>query len=143
MVRSVQKKIAAENEPAGLRSLPPDRPTELNEWRKQVTEQLQSTLDLHSQLSAFLENVRLLLRIDGISYLHEEEAINLQLGRQASHSCGYRLIARDELVGELIFRRERKFAERELALLEVTLAVLVNPLRKALKYRHAVAETMV
>ena len=52
------------------------------------------------------------------------------------NSCGYRLLATNEYLGEITFKRNRRFSERELALIESVIPALMKPLRVSLKTRE-------
>src|SRR5690606_5276548 len=65
-----------------------------------------------------------------------------ELGERASHSASYRLSHEGEYLGELIFRRQKRFSEQELAQLESLLASLLYPLRNALLYRSALQSAL-
>lgn len=106
--------------------------------RLSLAERLQESLDLTELLSLLLEQINTSIRIDGLHYHHELLDLDVQIERQASHSCGYRLLTRQDHLGELIFKRSRKFSERELALIESILSLLLNPLRNALAFRSVV-----
>jgi len=71
--------------------------------------------------------------LDGLHYHHEALDVDIRVGKQSSHSCGYRLLCTDEYLGEIIFKRNRKFTERELQLIESLIPALVTPLRNSLR----------
>ena len=146
MSTPVQHKASAGDKAPTLRCVKPAEPAlpdaaglmPFNSWRMETIEQLQSTLILRSQLCLFLDQMEKIVAIDGIHYRNEEEGVDLEINRQSSHSCGYRLITDTGYVGELVFTREEMFSESELTALETSLSLLLNPLRNALRYRRAV-----
>lgn len=111
--------------------------------KMQLTEALQSSLEIHTLLGLFLERVSTVVRLDGIAYINEDANIRASIAKQATHSCGYRLITNEDNLGEIIFKRGRKFTEKELSILETLLAPLIHPLRNALRYHAAVRAAFV
>lgn len=107
--------------------------------RVQLADILQSSLELDIVLNLFLENVSSAVKLDGIHYSNEAQGISRSIAKQSSHSCGYRLITSEDKLGEITFKRSRKFNEKELAILESLLVPLINPLRNALRYSDAVS----
>ena len=106
--------------------------------KMQLTEALQASIDLNALLNIFLEKVSAVVRLDGILYINEDAGVTESVAKQATHSCGYRLITNEDNLGEIIFKRGRKFTEKELSVLETLLSPLIHPLRNALRYKAAV-----
>lgn len=104
----------------------------------QLNEVLQTSLDLNTLLKLFLEKVSTVVRLDGIHYLNEDLGIEASIAKQSTHSCGYRLITNEDKLGEVIFKRSKKFTEKELSILETLLSTLIFPLRNALRFSMAV-----
>lgn len=100
---------------------------------------LQSTLDLKNLLKYFLENIRESLIIDGMYYHEEERGTKIRLGKQSTHSCGYRLTNAGIECGEIIFKRDTRFSEIELQKIENNILLLLAPISNAIKYSDAVA----
>lgn len=111
--------------------------------KMQLTEVLQSTLEIHTLLNLFLERVSTVVRLDGILYVNEEADVSASIAKQATHSCGYRLITNEDNLGEIVFKRGKKFTEKELSILETLLSPLIHPLRNALRYEAAVRAAFV
>lgn len=99
---------------------------------------LQSTLDLETLLKYFLESLRAEIPIGGLSYDDEERSINIKIGKQSSHSCGYRLTTHSVECGEIVFKRESRFSEAELQAIEESIVLLLAPISNAIKYSDAV-----
>ena len=103
----------------------------------QILQHLQTTLDLEQMLQMFANAVSDTVAMDGIFYEFPELAISFPYGRQSRHSCSYRLSVEDQALGQLVFRRGRKFSEEEMGRLEELLCSLVYPLRNAVLYQRA------
>ena len=125
----------------GSRGLPL-RPASLAELRQQLSLQLQTSLDAERILSLFFREVQRLVPLNSLAFVHPAHDLRLELGERAPHSAGYRLSHMGEYLGELIFRRQRRFADDELAQLESLLACLLFPLRNALLYRNALQSAL-
>tara|TARA_R100001377_G_C3192619_1_gene111236 strand:- start:228 stop:1139 length:912 start_codon:yes stop_codon:yes gene_type:complete len=108
-----------------------------HDLKMQLTEVLQTSLDLNVLLSIFLERVSTVVRLDGIHYINDEANVTAAIAKQASHSCGYRLITNEDNLGEIVFKRGKKFTEKELSILETLLSPLIHPLRNALRFSAA------
>ena len=106
--------------------------------RMRLSEALQSSLDLNTLLSVYLENVSTAVKLDGIHYSNEDLGVAASIAKQSTHSCGYRLITSEDRLGEIVFKRSKKFTEKELGILESLLSPLICPLRNSLKYTTAV-----
>ena len=99
---------------------------------------LQTTLDINRLMKLFADELSIQLPFDGLSYRNASREIDISFGKEAKHSCAYRLIVGEENFGELTLSRRRKFPERETSLIEHLLCGLVYPLRNALTYLDAV-----
>ncbi|MDX1490477.1 MAG: GGDEF domain-containing protein [Pseudohongiellaceae bacterium] len=141
MVVSVQNSQALRNSTTKLKSIEKasERVKTPANLRMQLSEALQSSLELDTLLKLFMENVNTAVKLDGIQYFNEPQGIDKAIAKQASHSCGYRLITSEDKLGEIVFKRSRKFSEKELGILESLLGALINPLRNALQYSNAVS----
>lgn len=102
-----------------------------------ILEQLQTTLDLEQLLLLLQEQVNHHLAIEGLEFHSESLQEPAVTGLKATHSCGYRLVNGSAHLGELVFRRNRKFRERELVLLESMIPLFFGPLNNALSFRAA------
>ena len=104
--------------------------------------QLQTSLDT-GRLTAIIRNqINRLVPVDALVYVNEEESLRLTQGTPATHSCGYRLVTRDEYLGELIFQRNHSFSDRELQGIESLLPLVLAPLRNSLQFRRAVQASL-
>ena len=108
--------------------------------RLELMSALQSTLDLKTQLKLFLEKLRGKLKIDGLSFVDETRDLRLKIGKQSTHSCGYRLTHEGMQCGEISFRRSTRFTEEDLQIIEESMLILLVPVSNALKYTDAVSK---
>jgi hypothetical protein len=106
------------------------------ELRRLLTENLGGTLELSALQQRLLNSMTRGVALDGLHYHHEALDVDIRIGKQSSHSCGYRLLCTDEYLGEIVFKRNRKFTERELQLIEALIPALVNPLRNSLRSKQ-------
>jgi len=118
------------------------QPISLTELHRQLTLQLQTSLEVERILDLFFREVQRLVPLGSLAYQHQAYDLRLEFGERASHSAGYRLSNDGEYLGELIFRRNQRFDEEELTQLESLLACLLFPLRNALLYRAAIQTAM-
>lgn len=103
----------------------------------EITQSLQTSLDPGRLVEMFSMEVGTLIVHQGVRYLNDVLDLDLELGRQAQHSCSYKLKLGDEPLGQLIFRRNQKFSNAEIEALERLLCSLLYPLRNALLYQDA------
>src|SRR3569833_775590 len=99
---------------------------------------LQTTLDVHLLVKLFAEELGRLLPFAGLRYRHAAHDIKIDIGKPARHSCSYRLLVHEDLLGDLKISRRRKFSTDEAMLLEHSVCALGYPLRNALTYLSAV-----
>lgn len=107
------------------------------ELRQLLTENLGGTLELSALQQRLLQSMTRGVALDGLHYHHEALDVDIRIGKQSTHSCGYRLLCTDEYLGEIVFKRNKKFTERELQLIEALIPALVNPLRNSLRSKQA------
>ena len=105
-------------------------------WR--LMQALQTSLDMEVLLNIFYDQVQSTVAFDGFSYKLDLLDLEVNVGKQSVHSCSYRLITQQDYLGELTFYRSSRFPERDLAVLEGLLNIIVFPLRNAIRYRDAV-----
>jgi len=103
----------------------------------EITQSLQTSLDPGRLVEMFSMEVGTLIVHQGVSYLNDDLGLDLELGRQARHSCSYKLKLGEETLGQLTFRRNQKFSNAEIEALERLLCSLLYPLRNALLYQDA------
>jgi len=99
-----------------------------------ITQELHRLLELGDLLELFIDRVRLLLPVDGLSYSHDDPAISLSTNIQGKHRVNYQLSCDQGKLGNLVFTRHRPFTTEEFSLLEVAISCLHYPLRNALQF---------
>ncbi len=114
---------------------------EFSDLQFKLTHQLQSTLDVHSTLEMFFNNIRGTIKLDGLLFeLEDNEQFNI--GKKANHRAQYNIKGQRAALGTLTFFRKKHFLEGELAALEMFVSILFYPLRNALLYREALASSL-
>ena len=103
--------------------------------------ELQSNLGIDNLLITFFDVLTETLPVDGLAYVENQRSLSIELGKQASHGCGYNLIKNGHQLGELRLSREQRFSELELVEIENLVALLLIPLTNALTYLDAVEKT--
>lgn len=114
----------------------------INEMRFKLSHDLQTSLEISSILERFFENTQDLVKTNGLSYELQESSLNIVHGEKSTHKISYGLNIDDTKMGELTFYRRKKFAETELAVLEMLIGVLFYPLRNAVLYRQAIDSSL-
>jgi diguanylate cyclase (GGDEF)-like protein len=102
-----------------------------------IVRTLQTTLDPTRLIELFSQEAGSLVPHEGVRYRNLEPDLEVQLGIRARHSCTYKLNIGDEPLGKLTLRRNEKFSEAEIELIEQLLCNLLYPLRNALLYQDA------
>lgn len=98
---------------------------------------LQTTLDIHTLLKLFADELGHWVPFDGLRYHHAADELDIEIGKSARHSYGYRLVVHGDLLGELSLSRRHKFTAMEAMLIEHSVCALIYPLRNALTYLAA------
>lgn len=115
----------------------------LKEFRVQLMEQLQTTLDLH-QLLAILHNaLKTLMPVDGVHFVHAEKGIDIEYGAAGRHRCNYELILGQDYYGDIAFTNAQRFSEQQLSAIESIMSVVICPLANSVKYQDALASAMI
>lgn len=113
-------------------------PLEKLEARIKLLHALQISQQPDQLLKNFFTHIQPLIRVTGMRFKFHDEGPDAHCGKDALHHCDYRLTTEEGYLGEIIFCRSRRFAEEELATLELLLGALVYPLRNALGYQTAI-----
>jgi len=104
-----------------------------------LSSRLQTTLDVEQMLEIFFKEIKAAVLVDGLTYKNNPQNLMVEQGRNSIHSCSYRLTTQKDYLGELIFSRNTRFREHELANLEGLVSTMLYPLRNALRYHEAIA----
>ena len=115
---------------------------ELQDLRFKLAHKLQSTLDIHTALELFFDNIQELVQVSGIRYQFEQTKLEVEIGDIAKHSANYNINSTNTQLGQITFMRNKSFMEPELAVLEMLIGILFFPLRNALLYREALESSM-
>ena len=111
--------------------------TTLQDTRRNLSQTLQTSLELERVLGMFYNALRDLLHIDGLEYRHTSLDSPVLQGQNGIHRCSYGMSHAGDYLGELQLSRQTRFDEAELVSIEGLLATLLFPLRNALLYREA------
>lgn len=103
------------------------------ELRRLMSESLSDTVEIAALQQRLLNSLTRGIAMDGLHYQNESLDLDIQVGEQSLHSCGYRLLFTDEYLGEITFKRKRRFTEREMQLIEAIIPALLQPLRESLR----------
>lgn len=117
----------------------PSAPPSLDgaEQRLRLLQRLQTSQVPETLVGRFFDSVAPLLAIKGLRYEAPVPGGLFEFGEAARHQCDYALHGSGQALGSLVFRRDRRFSEAELARLEEWLSLLVAPLNNALRYQDA------
>ncbi len=111
---------------------------DLYEQRFKLSTVLQTTLDVEHLLNLFFNEILTSINLDGLRYVNGPHKLQVNCGKQTTHSCGYRLITPKDHLGEVSFYRSKRFSENDLACIETFLSTLLCPLRNAVHYDEAI-----
>lgn len=112
------------------------------DFKFQLTNRLQSSLDLGEVLTHFFEMIQSIVTSSGINYCYPQKVIQISIGNSRAHSACYNLKVARHYLGEITFYRAKRFSENELANVETLLGLLVLPLRNAILYRDALEHSL-
>lgn len=115
----------------------PLTPEQEIEARAKLIQALQMSLEPNEVLAIFFKHLQTIVPMGGIQFRFANNKDITKLGRDSLHHCDYRLTTDEGYMGEVVFNRSKRFAENELATLEILLGALVYPLRNALRYHAA------
>ncbi|MBU6958445.1 GGDEF domain-containing protein [Pseudomonas sp. CVAP len=123
----------------GFGQLPPllERPASLGQLRQQLGLQLQTSLEPQRILGLFFREIQRLVPLDALNYQHKTSDLRLEFGQRGHHSVSYSLSHEGTHLGDLVFRRNQRFSEKDQGNLESLLSTLLFPMRNALLYRAA------
>lgn len=108
-----------------------------------LLEFLQCSLDIEEVFESFFAAANKIVALSGLRFELEEKGIDIQIGNQAPHSMSLNISAESSLLGTLRFARRKRFSDQDIASLENFTALLIAPLRNALKYREALNNSLI
>ncbi|WP_024460360.1 GGDEF domain-containing protein [Marinimicrobium sp. LS-A18] len=108
------------------------------EQRLRLLQRLMTTQEPGTMVTRFYDGVAPLLSLKGLRYEAPVPGGIVDIGNTGRHQCDYALHGSGQPLGSLLFYRDRRFSELELARLEEWLSLLVVPLSNALNYQNAV-----
>lgn len=109
----------------------------LNVRRFEITNTLQTTLDIEQMLLLFIDKIKNIVLFDGYLYEHAPLNVAIDAGIQAHHSCHYNLTIGNQELGSLTLFRRQRFSDDEITAIETMLCCLVYPLKNAITYQEA------
>ena len=112
------------------------------ELRLELSNLLQTTLELPQVLQLFFDEAQRTLSITSLYYQNDKISEAIEFGQKTRHNCHYKLIAKQDSLGEIAFSRNKRFSETELQLLEMLISCLICPIRNTLMYREAVQSAL-
>ncbi len=98
---------------------------------------LQSSLEIDDILTLFINEIRTILSVDGLSYSQDALGVKFSTSNKGKHHVTYDLNAGDDALGVMVFSQNKRFNEEDLKTLENIMPSLLYPLRNALKYQSA------
>ncbi|WP_268797338.1 GGDEF domain-containing protein [Pseudomonas huanghezhanensis] len=119
-----------------------NEPVDVEELRRQLGLQLQTSLEAEKILGLFFRSVQRLVPFSALQFKHKKTDLRLELGTRARHRASYDMSLQGEHMGEVLFQRDERFTDDELSQLESFLACLLHPMRNALMYRAAMLSAL-
>lgn len=116
----------------------PTPPEQLGSRVLELSNILQTTLDIEAQIDLFGKEIQRYLEIDGLVYTLPNNETEIRYGREASERATYSLVLHESALGSIRVCRDLPFSDSELTSLENLLCALIYPLRNALSYKQAV-----
>ncbi len=110
---------------------------QLSEQRLEITNDLQTTLDLRQLFYLFSEKIRALIPHDGYYYYHPSLKQTVEHGIKAKNTCYAELHLNSEDYGLLVLYRNKDFSTYEMNVLDSLAACLVYPLKNITLYQQA------
>lgn len=104
----------------------------------QLSNHLQTSLDLDEILSQFSDEIKPFVEHDYLGYTNDNKSCAFSVGKNARNRLSYQLTLQDERLGKLMLSRKRKFTAKETEEVEQLIGALLYPLRNALMYREAI-----
>lgn len=98
---------------------------------------LHSSLDFQVIMQRFFEGIQQEgIPLNSISYQHELENIEINIGPETSHKCRYHLRTLEQDFGIVELTRDEQFNDDEIKAVENILSLLLSPLQNALQFHQ-------
>lgn len=95
-------------------------------------------LEIESLVREFSRCAALQVPHSGLYYATPDQALKLNIGREARHRCRFRFKFKGNDLGEIAVMRGKRFRRREAVLLDQDMRLLLPPLFNALRYWRAI-----
>lgn len=114
------------------------------EVSQQISQQLQTTLELEEIITLFFNASQHILQYEAIQYVHSAQKVSIRKGspENIAHAVHYHLSFEGEYLGDLAIESKNTLPEYDLASFEGLTSKLVFPLRNALKYHAAIQSAL-
>jgi len=109
----------------------------------ELTNILQSTLDLETLFQLFVREAQKTISFSGLEYINKDVKKNIKFGRKAKHQCNYRLLVGSQKLGSLTIFGTNPFTESETISLEYLFSSLLYPLRNTILYLIALRTALI
>ena len=110
---------------------------QLSEQRLELTNALQTTLELRHLFQLFGEQIQAFIPHDGYHYYHPSLRETVEHGFKARHTCYAELHLNAEDYGLLVLYRNRAFSTYEMNVLDSLASCLIYPLKNITLYQQA------
>lgn len=115
----------------------------LSEVQRDLSARLQTSLEIDRLLGFFLNEIRGLAPVSGLTYRHSDTDFQLTIGEAEGFALSHPLSHQADCLGELILFSHDRFSDVAFGQLEDLIGSLLFPVRNALLYRRAVQAVVV
>lgn len=114
----------------------------LSEVQRDLSARLQTSLEIDRLLGFFLNEIRGLAPVSGLTYRHSDTDFQLTIGEAEGFALSHPLSHQADCLGELILFSHDRFSDVAFGQLEDLIGSLLFPVRNALLYRRAVQASL-
>ncbi|WP_222911607.1 GGDEF domain-containing protein [Pseudomonas sp. DNDY-54] len=114
----------------------------LSEVQRDLSARLQTSLEIDRLLGFFLNEIRGLVPVSGLTYRHSDTDFQLTIGEAEGFALSHPLSHQADCLGELILFSHDRFSDVAFGQLEDLIGSLLFPVRNALLYRRAVQASL-
>lgn len=114
----------------------------LSEVQRDLSARLQTSLEIDRLLGFFLNEIRGLAPVSGLTYRHSDTDFQLTIGEAEGFALSHSLSHQADCLGELILFSHDRFSDVAFGQLEDLIGSLLFPVRNALLYRRAVQASL-